>query len=40
MFSRVRELREEVVGISNEANKVVEKKVILVVEELELKREK
>ena len=36
MFSSVRELREEVVGISNEANKAVKKKVILVAEEMEI----
>ena len=40
MFSCVRELREEVVGISNEANKAVEKKVILVAEELEIEKRK
>ena len=30
--------REEVVGISNDANKAVEKKVILVAEELEIEK--
>ena len=40
VFSCVRELREEVVGISNEANKAVEKKVILVAEELEIEKRK
>ena len=39
VFSRVRELRE-VVGISNEANKAVEKKVILVAEELKIEKRK
>ena len=39
MFSCVRELRE-VVGISNEANKGVEKKVILVAEEHEIETRK
>ena len=38
VFSCVRELREEVLGISNEANKAVEKKVILVAEELEIEK--
>ena len=33
-------LREEVVGISNEANKAVEQKVILVAEELEIEKRK
>ena len=40
MFSCVRELREEVVSISNAANKAVEKKVTLVAEELEIKKKK
>ena len=40
VFSCVREMRIEVVGISNEANKAVEKKVILVAEELEIKKRK
>ena len=40
MFSCVRESREEVVGISNEANKAVENKVILVAEELEIEKRK
>ena len=39
-FSCVREVRKEVVGISNEANKAVEKKVILVAEELEIEKKK
>ena len=38
VFRCVRELREEVVGISKEANKAVEKKVILVAEELEIEK--
>ena len=37
VFSCVREM-EEVVGISNEANNAVEKKVILVAEELEIEK--
>ena len=40
VFSCVRELREEVIGISNEANKAVEKKVILIAEELEIEKSK
>ena len=40
MIRCVRDLREEVVGISNEANKAVEKKVILVAEELEIETRK
>ena len=40
VFSRARELREEVVEISNEANKAGEKKVILVAEELEIEKRK
>ena len=40
VFSCVRELREEVVGISNEVNKAVEKKVILVAEEIEIEKGK
>ena len=40
VFSCVRELSEDVVGISNEANKAVEKKVILVAEELEIEKRK
>ena len=40
MFSCVRELREEVVVISNEANKAVEKKIIFVAEELEIEKRK
>ena len=40
VFSCVRELREEVMGIINEANKTVEKKVILVAEELEIEKKK
>ena len=40
VFSYVREMREEVVGISNEANKAVEKKVILIAEELEIEKRK
>ena len=40
VFSCVRELRKEVVGISNEANKAVQKKVILVAEELEIEKRK
>ena len=40
VFSCVRELKEEVVGISNEANKAVDKKVILVAEELEIEKRK
>ena len=40
VFSCVREMREEVVGISNEANKAVEKKVIWVAEELEIEKRK
>ena len=38
VFNCVRELSEDVVGISNEANKAVEKKVILVAEELEIEK--
>ena len=40
MFSCVRELREEIVGISNEANRAVQKKVILVAEELKIEKRK
>ena len=40
LFICVRELREEVVGISNEANKAVKKKVILVTEELKIEKRK
>ena len=40
VFSCVRELREEVVGVSNEENKAVEKKVNFVAEELEIEKRK
>ena len=40
VFSCVKELREDVVGISNETNKAIEKKVILVAEELEIEKRK
>ena len=40
MFRCVRELKEEVVGISNDVNKAVEKKVILLAEQLEIEKRK
>ena len=40
VFSCVRDLREEVVGISNEANKAVEKNFNLLAEELEIEKRK
>ena len=40
VFSCVRQLRVEVVGIGNEENKAVESKVILVQEEIEIEKRK
>ena len=38
VFNTIRYLREEVVGITNEANRADEKKVILVAEVLEIEK--